>query len=143
MVKETEKEPDQEISWLKDFKPEAIKKASEVDIKPKLTIDGIGIEYAKICTILTLPKKVNIPKEKAIGNSNLIFMMDLEYEGVSHNFICQSGSFRFQLGVLMNKLGFTDVDDLIGLPIRIWKTKSYINTPVFKGQAEVYQINLM
>ncbi|GAH06895.1 unnamed protein product, partial [marine sediment metagenome] len=115
MVKEPEKdqEPKEHIEWLRDFKPEAIKKASEVDIKPKLTIDGLGIEFAKICTILTLPKKVKIPKEKSIGNSNLIFMMDLEYEGVAHNFICESGSFRFQLGVLMTKLGFTDTDDLI------------------------------
>ena len=144
MVKE--KEPDQEpkvyVDWLKDFKPEAIKKASEVDIKPKLTIDNLGIEYAKECVILSLPSKVEIPKEKAIGNSNKIYMMDLEYEGVAHSFICESGSFRFQLGVLMKKLGF-EPDNMIDLPIRIWKTKSYINTPSFKGLTEVYQVSLI
>ena len=144
MVKtELDQENKEKISWLSDFKPEAIKKASEVDIKPKLTIDGLGIEFAKICTILSLPHKVEIPKEKAIGNSNKIYMMELNYEGVEHQFTCESGSFRFQLGVLLKKLGFSEPDDLIGLPIRIWKTKTHINTPTFKGLAEVYQVNLM
>lgn len=136
-------ESDQEkskVSWLSDFSQESLRKSSEMEIKPKLTIEALGIENAKEVVILTEPYLVEIPKEKAIGSSNKIWMMDLEYNSVAHQFICQSGSFRFQLGVLLEKLGFLEPSELIGLPIKIWKTTSYINTPSFKGNAEVYQI---
>ena len=132
----------EKISWLSDFSKESLDKSAEIDIKPKLTIDGLGLEYSKTVVILSEPYKVEIPKSKAIGN-NKIWMMDLEYEGIIHQFICESSSFRFQLGVLMKKLGFTEPTELIQLPIRIWKTTTNINTPKFKGNVDVYQISLM
>ena len=141
MVKTELDQEKEQIEWLSDFTKQSLDKSAEVDIKPKLTIDGLGLEYSKFVVILSVPYKVEIPKEKAIG-SNKIFMMDLEYEGIQHQFICESGSFRFQLGVLMRKLGFKEPSELIELPIRIWKTQTYINTPKFKGTAEVYQISL-
>ena len=131
--KETKKKP----SWLSDFTTESIKKSAEVDIKPKLTIDGIGIEYAKDITIMSEPYIVEIPKEKSIGADNKIWMIDVSYQEVSHQFIAQSGSFRFQLGVLMEKLNF-EPKDLIGLQLKLWKEKATISNKQFKGKAEVY-----
>ena len=83
------------------------------------------------------PYIVEIPKAKAIGNDNKLWMIDLEYENVLHQFIAQSGSFRFQLAVLIEKLGMT-MSDLIGFHIRLWKERATIKNTQFKGQAEVY-----
>ena len=127
-------------SEKKEFTPEKIKKSAEIIIYPKLTIDNLGIEYAKDVIILSEPYLVEIPKEKRIGAETKIWMIDLEYEGVRHQFTAQSGSFRFQLGVLQEKLGFENFDDLIGFEIKLWKQIANINTPNFKGNAEVYQI---
>ena len=131
--KETKKKP----SWLSDFTAESIKKSAEIDIKPKLTIDGIGIEYAKDITIMSEPYIVEIPKEKSIGADNKIWMIDVSYQEVNHQFIAQSGSFRFQLGVLMEKLNF-EPKDLIGFQIKLWKEIATMNNKQFKGKAEVY-----
>jgi len=133
--KETKKK--QKPSWLSDFTAESIKKSAEVDIKPKLTINGIGIEYAKDIIIKSEPYIVEIPKEKSIGASNKIWMIDVMYEGILHNFIAQSGSFRFQLGVLMEKLSF-EPKDLINFHLKLWKEKANISNKQFKGKAEVY-----
>ena len=144
MVKETEPEQEKsKISWLSEFSQKSIVNSAEVDIKPKLTIDGIGIEYAKNVIILSEPYKVEIPKEKAIGKSNKIWMIDFEYEKVEHQFIAEAGSFRFQLGVLMTKLNYIEPKDLIDLYIKLWKEIANISTPTFKGKAEVYKISLV
>lgn len=144
MVKpEVDQEKKSEIDWLSDFTEKSLDNSAEVDIKPKLTIDGIGIEYSKNVVILSEPYKVEIPKEKAIGKDNKIWMIDLEFENVEHQFIAQSGSFRFQLGVLAKKLKLSEMSELINLPIKIWKQISTINTPTFKGKAEVYQVSMM
>lgn len=134
--KKTDQEPDKPL-WLDEFSKESIEKSAEVDIHPKLTIEGIGIEYAKDVVIMSEPYIVEIPKEKAIGNSNKLWMIDLQYEGTLHQFIAQSGSFRFQLGVLMKKLGLP-ITDLIGFHIKLWKEKANIKNAQFKGLAEVY-----
>jgi len=133
----SEKKTDQpkRPNWLKEFTPESIRKSAELIIYPKLTIDGLGLEHSKNVVILSEPYLVEIPKEKAIGKDNKIWMIDLEYENVRHQFICQSGSFRFQLGVLQEKL---NLDALIGFKIKLWKQLANINTPTFKGKAEVY-----
>lgn len=144
MVKtETETEKKSEIAWLSEFTEKSLENSAEVDIKPKLTIDGIGIEYSKNVVILSEPYKVEIPKDKAIGKDNKIWMIDLEFENVEHQFIAQSGSFRFQLGVLAKKLGVNKMSELINLPIKIWKQIATINTATFKGKAEVYKVSMM
>jgi len=130
------------ISWLSDFTRKSIKKSADVDIKPKLTIE-LGIDNVKEnIVILSEPYLIEIPKEKAIG-SNELLAINLEYLGIEHQFIAQAGSFRFQLGVLMEKLGYSEPSELIDLTVRIWKTLEYINTPSFKGKAEMYHIELM
>ena len=134
-MSEKKSEQPKRPNWLKEFTPESITKSAELIIYPKLTIDGLGLEYSKNVVILSEPYLVEIPKEKAISKDNKIWMIDLEYEGVRHQFICQSGSFRFQLGVLQEKL---NLDDLIGFEIKLWKQLANINTPTFKGKAEVY-----
>ena len=142
-MSEKKKQPEKsKISWLSDFTQESLEKSAEMIIKPKLTIE-LGIDNVKEnIIILSEPYLVKIPKEKAIG-SNEILMIDLEYNGIAHQFIAQAGSFRFQLGVLMEKLGYTEPTELIDLPIKIWKTIESINTPTFKGKAEMYHVSIM
>lgn len=144
MVKETETKPEKsKIDFLSDFSQESIDKSAEVEINPKFEIEGIGIEYAKNVLILSIPYKVEIPKEKSIKKDNKIWMIDLEYQDVLHTFIAEAGSFRFQLGVIMKKLDYTEPKELIGLAIRIWKVIANISTPTFKGKTEVYKVALM
>jgi len=128
------------VEWLKEFSQESLELSSEMEIKPKLTVN-LGIENAVDVIILSEPYKVEIPKEKAIG-SNKIWMIDLEYNSIAHSFIAQSGSFRYQLGVIMTKLDIKPIE-LIGIPIRLWKTLEQINTPTFKGKAEMYHVSIM
>ena len=134
--KKTDQEPKKPL-WLAEFSKESIEKSAKVDILPKLSIDGVGIEYAKEVIIKSEPYIVEIPKEKAIGADNKLWMIDLEYENTLHQFIAQSGSFRFQLGVLIEKLGLT-MSELIGFEIKLWKEKATIKNAQFKGLAEVY-----
>jgi len=144
MVKESETKPEKsKIAWLKEYNQESLEKSAKIDIKPKFEIEGIGINFAKNVIILSDLYKVEIPKEKSIKADNKIWMIDLEYQDVKHQFIAEAGSFRFQLGVIMEKLEFTEPKELIGLPIRIWKVIANIDTPTFKGKAEVYKIILM
>ena len=141
-MSEKKKEPQKEaIEWLSDFTKESIRKSAEIEIKPKLTIE-LGIENAKNVHILSIPYLVEIPKEKAIG-SNRIWMIDLQYNNIAHQFTCQAGSFRFQLGVLKEKLGLKTIKELINLYVKIWKTLEFIDTPSFKGKAEMYHIALI
>ncbi len=131
------------IDFLSDFSQASIDKSAEVEINPKFEIEGVGIEYAKNVLILSEPYKVEIPKEKSIKANNKIWMIDLDYQEVKHTFIAEAGSFRFQLGVIMKKLDYTEPKELIGLPVRIWKVIANIKTPTFTGKAEVYKVALM
>ena len=130
------------IDFLSDFTVENLKKSADLEIKPKLSIDECGIEFGKKVVILSIPYIVEIPKAKAIG-TNKIWMIDLEYNDIDHQFIAQANSFRFQLGVLMEKLGLSEKESLIDLFVLIWKTLEQINTPTFKGKAEMYHIKLV
>ncbi len=131
-----------EIDFLAEFSQKSLKKSADLEIKPKLSIDGLGIEFGKKVIILSIPYIVEIPKEKAIG-TNKIWMIDLEYQQIEHQFTAQAGSFRFQLGVLMEKLDLTEKEQLINLFVLIWKTLENISTPTFKGKAEMYHIKLV
>ena len=131
-----------EIDFLAEFSQVSLKKSANLEIKPKLSIDELGIEFGKKVVILSIPYIVEIPKEKAIG-TNKIWMIDLEYLNIEHQFIAQAGSFRFQLGVLMKRLDLTEKEQLIGLFVLIWKTIENISTPTFKGKAEMYHIKLV
>ena len=141
----SEKKKDQEkskIPFLSDFTIENLEKSSKMDVKPKLTL-GLGVEKALIVVIQSEPYQVVIPLAKRIGNTEKLWMIDLEYNDIIHQFTIQSGSFRFQLGVLMKKLEIENPIELINLPIRIWKTLEQINTPTFKGKAEMYHVSMM
>lgn len=140
-MSEKKKDQEQLPEWLNDFDKESIKKSAEVDIKPKLTIDDIGIENGKDITILSIPYKVNIPKEKSINGKSKIFVIDLLYNNIEHQFIAESGSFRFQLGVLKEKLDLSDYSKLIGIKRKLWKQMANINTSKFTGKAEVYVLS--
>ena len=131
-----------EIDFLAEFSQASLKKSADLEIKPKLIIDGLGIEFGKKVVILSVPYIVEIPKEKAIG-TNKIWMIDLGYQQTEHQFTAQAGSFRFQLGVLMERLELTEKEQLIDLYVLIWKTIENISTPTFKGKAEMYHIKLV
>lgn len=142
MVKPENKPEMSTIDFLSDFTIENLQKSADLEIKPKLSIDDCGIEFGKKVIILSIPYIVEIPKAKAIG-TNKIWMIDLEYNDIDHQFIAQANSFRFQLGVLMKKLDLTEKEQLIDLFVLIWKTLEQINTPTFKGKAEMYHIKLV
>ena len=141
----SEKKKDQEkssIAFLSDFTIENLEKSAEMEVKPKLTI-MLGIENAVNVIIMSEPYQVKIPKDKRIGDTEKIWMIDLEYTDIKHQCTIESKSFRFQLGVIMSKLEITEPTELIGVPIRVWKTLEQINTPTFKGKAEMYHVSIM
>lgn len=141
--KKSEKKEKSKIAWLSEFSQESIEKSAEISILPKFEIEGIGIEYAKNVIILTELYKIEIPKEKSIKPNNKLWCINLEYQEVVHQFIAEAGSFRFQLGVIMEKLEYTEPKQLIGLYVRIWKVIANIKTPTFVGKAEVYKVAIV
>jgi len=141
----SEKKKDQEkskIDFLSDFTIENLEASADLDIKPKLTLER-GIEHAIDVIIMSIPYPIELPKDKVIGKDSKIWMIDLEFNDIVHQFTCQASSFRYQLGVLMKKLEIVIPEKLIDLPIRIWKTLEQINTPTFKGKAEMYHISMI
>lgn len=131
-----DKKTDQEkLNWSTGFDSESIKKASEVDIKPKLSIEALGIKHSKAIEIISDIYIIDIPKEKAITGNTKLKCIDVMYEGVEHSFIAESGSFRFQISVLLEKL---KLDSAIGLKILLWMEMADIKTPQFTGKSKVY-----
>ncbi len=123
--------------WLSDFNQDDLKKSAELEIKPKLTIEELGIEYSKDIEILSNLYQITIPKKKAKGK-NVLFCLDVLYNGIQHQFIAEASSFRYQLGTLMLKQGLDpNKDSPEGICIKLWKeiaeTKNF-------GKAEVYQL---
>lgn len=140
-MSEKKKEQEKLPEWLADFSREKIKASAEVDIKPRLTITENGIEFGKDIEILSIPYKIKIPKEKSINGKEMIYVVDLLYNGVIHQFFAESGSFRFQLGVLKEKLDLDDYSDLIGIKKKLWKQEADIKSKSFSGKADVYVLS--
>ena len=124
--------------FLEGFKSDDIKMSAQMKIRPKLLIEGIGIEFAKTVKILSKPYIIKIPEDKSMSKDPNIWMIDLEYKNVIHQFIAQAGSFRYQMGVLAEKIKLS-VDDLVGLIVKIWKEIADI--PPW-GKCEVYKVEL-
>lgn len=130
----SEKKP----NFLEGFKKADIIKSAKLDIKPRLVIDELGIDNAVIVEVLSEPYQVEIPENKAIDN-NILWMIDVLYQGVEHQFIAQPSSFRYQLGVLAEKHFEGNMEAIIGNEITIWrelvKTEKY-------GEQALYQVSL-
>ena len=124
-------------SFLSDIDMSDVKKSAKMNIKPKLTFDALGVEYAKEIEIMSDYYEVEIPKKKAKGLNKLIFL-DVLYMGIDHQFIAQAKSFRYQLAVCQIKLGMNpETDSPEGMVIKLWKVMA--ETKEF-GKAEVYLV---
>ena len=130
-------------NFLEGFKKADIKKSAEMDIKPRLTVDSIGVENGVDVVISSEPYRVQLPEGKGITKDGKIWMLDMWYQGVEHQFIAQAGSFRYQYGVLAEKHFNGKMVEIIGRTIKISKVVAEIDTTEFKGKAEVYQLALL
>jgi len=130
-------------NFLEGFKKADIKKSAEMDIKPRLIIETIGVENGVNVEVLSVPYLVKIPEAKSMSKDNEIWMIDLLHENIEHQFIAQAGSFRYQLGVLIEKHLGGDPKNIINRSVKIWKEMGKINTVQFKGNAEMYKIELL
>ena len=123
--------------FMSDINIADVKKSAKLNIKPKLTFDALGVEYAKEIEILSEYYEVEIPKKKAKG-TNILLFLDVLYNGIEHQFIAQAVSFRYQLAVCQVQLDMNPVvDSPEGMVVKVWKdvaeTKNY-------GKAEVYLV---
>lgn len=129
---------EKKANFLEGFKKSDIVKSASMDIKPRLQIESLGIDNSVIVEILSEPYQVDIPKEKAIGESR-IWMVDVLHNGVAHQFIAQASSFRYQLGVLVEKHFEGLMANIIGQEVVIWK--ELVNTKQY-GEQALYQVSL-
>lgn len=130
-------------NFLEGFKKADIKASAKLDIKPRLTIDSIGVENGKNVVIRSEPYRITLPEGKGISKDGKIWMLDISYEGVEHQFIAQAGSFRYQLGVLVEKHFEGKMSEIVGKSVKISKVVAEIKTTEFTGKAEVYQLALL
>jgi len=131
------KTTDQEPNFFSDIDAEKVQKSAELDIKPKLIVEKLGIENGVSVEILSEPYLVKLPAGKI---SDKVFMMDMLYNGVVHQFVAQATSFRYHLAVVMKKLGFEHPKELIGVNIRIWKEVADLKK---FGESVLYKVALL
>lgn len=133
-------EKDQEKNWMDDIDLESVKKVSELNILPTLKIN-----YDKVNNISDVYNVIvlGLPTLTMFADNNQYFVMLIEHNDVVHQFNCNGKSFRFQLATLIEKKFNGKAENLVGHTIQISKTIADINTPAFKGKAEVYQVSLI
>ena len=127
-------------NWMDDIDLESVKKVSELNILPTLKIN-----YDKVNNISDVYNVIvlGVPTLTMFADDNEYFVMLVELNEVVHQFNCNGKSFRFQLATLIEKKFEGKAENLIGHTIQISKTMANINTPAFKGMAEVYQVSLI
>ncbi len=129
--------------FLKGIDDKKVKESAELKIDPKLYIEDVGIENSKTVEILSEPYVVEIPEEKSMDpESNELLMIDVKYQKVKHQFICQAGSFRYQYAVVMKQLGFGKLEfsKMIGAVIKIWL--EWVELEKW-GKQKLYKISLV
>lgn len=129
--------------FLEGFTSEDIKASAALDIKPKLEIIGLTIDNAVEVQFLSEPYEVQLPIGKGMSKDDKIWMLDVMYKNTVHQFIAQANSFRYQLGVLIEKYFGGDMSRIVQRNFKIWKEIAQIDKPEFKGKAEVYQVSLI
>jgi len=139
--KEKDKPDLDDFVFKSEFDLDKVQKSADLDIKPKIEFES-GIENAKDVLIVGTYYEIDIPKEKAITEKTKLKALNMLHEGVIHQFIAEAESFRYQLEVICYKKKI-QVDDIDGLALKIWKDTQYINTPKFKGKADVYCIKAL
>lgn len=141
---EEEKEEDELDDFLSDVNKEDLQKSAALEIKPKLYIEDVGIEFAKTLIILSRAYKIKIPKDKYMGKGAepILQVIDVKYEGTEHQFIVEAGSFKYQYGVIMTKLGLDTRKTklMIGAIIKVWL--EWVELPKW-GKSKLYKITLV
>jgi hypothetical protein len=130
-----EQEKPKEIpSWKKGLDMNSVRKVAELNILPSIKIDLGDIVNLKIHSLPT-------PTKFADGNTYETMLVELSENIYQLN--CNAESFKFQFAVLSEK-HFNGIDEnMVGHTIQVSKIETYIDTPKFKGKAEVYQISLV
>lgn len=126
--------------FMEGFNKLDIEKSAEMDIKPKLEIEGLGIENGVDVKILSEPYKIQLPKGKGLSKDDKIWIMDVMYKNVIHQFICQAGSFRYQLLVLVKKQFSGNMDQIVGQFVKIWKEEVVLDK---WGESILYKVELI
>lgn len=127
-------------NFAKGFTKSDIKKSAELDIKPKLEIIGLTIQNGLDVQILTKPYEVQLPKGKGLSKDDKIWMIDVMYMDVIHQFIAEAASFRYQLLVLVEKYLNGDMSNVIGERVKIWKEMVVLDK---WGESILYKIELL
>jgi hypothetical protein len=127
-------------NFMEGFKKADIEKSAKLDIKPKLEIEGLGIKNGVDVQILTEPYKVQLPEGKGLSKDDKIWMVDVMYMDVIHQFIAQAGSFRYQLLVLVEKHFESNMANVIGEFVKIWKESVVLDK---WGESILYKVELI
>lgn len=109
--------------FLSGIKDKDVETSANLKIHPKLYIEDVGIMNSRTVKILSEPYVVEIPEEKSMNpDDNNLLMLDVGFEKVKHQFICQAASFRYQYAVIMKQIGLkkTEFSKMIGAVIKIW-----------------------
>ena len=126
--------------FAEGFKLDDIKKSAVLDIKPKLEIDGLGILNGVEVVVLSIPYKVQLPKGKGLSEDDKIWMINVKYNDVVHQFIAQAASFRYQLLVLVEKHFDGEMEAICGELVKIWKESVVLEK---WGESILYKVSLV
>ena len=126
--------------FAEGFTKEDISKSAKLDIKPKLEIIGLTIKNGIDVQILTKPYIVKLPKGKGLSKDDKIWMIDVMYMDVIHQFIAQAASFRYQLLVLVEKHLNDNMANVIGERVKIWKEMVILDK---WGESILYKVELL
>jgi hypothetical protein len=132
MIKMVDKKESKKDDWYSDFNAESLKTALEIEVLPIISVDDVGLEFAKSMKILSEPKQIKLPVDKQ-KFSKVAYVMEVEYL----NERCQiylTNAFRFNLALIKEKY-----NDIIGLTIKVWKE---ISDTEF-GKQKMYRLSVI
>ena len=139
MVKE--KDTEKEVyNFMDNLEMEKVDKVSKLNILPTLKVSYN--ERDNVSDVFNV-KVHSLPTPTLFADGNTYDTMLLEMNDVIYQFNANGRSFQFQLAVLIQKHFKGILEKLIGHIIQISKTMAKIDTPNFKGKAEVYIVSLI
>jgi len=127
-------------NWTVDIDKASVKKIADLNIIPQLSI--VALDTKGNFSNLTVKVKT-LPKLTRFADGNDYFVIFVEQNDMVYQMVCSAVSFRQQLAVIIYKEFNDDSTLLIGQMINITKQIAEIDTPKFKGKAEVYLITLI
>jgi len=112
--------PEKKVDYLDGLDLAEIKKTAETEIKPRLVIDGLGIDNGVNVEILTVPILVDTDSEKVLSDDGSLLVMSVIYEGVEHYIVAEPISLRRNLMIIAHRNFTGKFEDLIGQRVKIW-----------------------